>query len=276
MGDEVITNTAPVVGAGPTAGAPATTVATPTPAAAPAAAPSSNPATPASNTAPVSPDASLLGDVAATKTSPAPSAPVVKETPSAPTADAPAAEQPVAEPSAEPVKPTFEPFKLPDGITLQEDKLSEFTNDLSEFEAGTKDHASTQEFGQKLLDKHIALVTEAVTNAVKMSTDGGKAAELAKHNEWREQTKKDPIIGGNRLETTKADALKFIRMHGGSATQQQEFITLMNETGVGNHPAMIRMLAQAGKNMSEPRPLAATKPASKPVDKITKRYGNST
>lgn len=268
MGDEVITNTAPVVGAGPSAGAP-NTVATQTPTAAPEAAPSQTP----SASAPTTPDASLLGDVAATEPSPAPISPDVKETPAT---DTPAVETPATEPKpetpAEPVKPTYEAFKLPDGIQVQEDKLSEFTNDLADFELGAKDHASTQEFGQKLLDKHIVLVTDAVKNAIEMN----KSADLAKHNEWREQTKKDPIIGGNRLETTKSDALKFIRTHGGTAAQQQEFIQLMNETGVGNHPAMIRMLAQAGKNMSEPRPLAATKPASKPENPIDKRYKNST
>lgn len=276
MGDEVITNTAPVVGAGPTAGAPATTVATPTPAAAPVAAPS---ASPASNTAPVSPDTSLLGDVAATTTSPAPSAPVVKEpttAPVTPATDAPAITEPTPETPVEAVKPTYEAFKLPDGIQVQEEQLSEFTNDLADFELGAKDHASTQEFGQKLLDKHIALVTEAVTNAVKMSTDGNKAAEQAKIAEWKNQTETDPKIGGNRLETTKADAVKFIRMHGGSATEQAEVLQALRDTAAGVHPAIIRLLAQAGKNMSEPRPLAASRPASKPVDKITKRYGNST
>lgn len=269
MGDEVITNIAPVAGAGPSSGASAATVAPQTPAAAPEAAP---PVTPTATPAPSSPDASLLGDVAATTSSPAPSNP---EVPAAPDAAA-LSQTPDAAGTPEPVRPTYEAFKLPDGIQVQEEQLSEFTNDLAEFELGARDHVSTQEFGQKLLDKHIALVTEAVTNAVKQATDGGKAAELAKHNEWREQTKKDPILGGNRLETTKADALKFVRMHGGTAAQQQEFIQLMNETGVGNHPAMIRMLAQAGKNMSEPRPLAASKPASKPENPIDKRYKSST
>ena len=82
----------------------------------------------------------------------------------------------------------------------------------------------------------------------------------------------DPEIGGNRWQTTVDSATNFIRTHGGTEAQQAEFHKIMDESGLGNHPAMIRILARAGAAMSEGRPLAAQAPAVA-LSKTQKLYG---
>lgn len=169
--------------------------------------------------------------------------------------------------SAEPAPlPTFEAFKLPDGSPLDEGKLGDFTKELAEFELTSKaDHVALQEFGQKLLDRHTA--------EIQRMADYYKIAWENQKNGWKDAFEKDQEIGGNRANTTINAALQFIRTHGGTEAQQQEFRQLMDTTGVGNHPALIRVLAKANSVLSEGKPLAGTKAEKPPTSKVSRRYG---
>lgn len=167
--------------------------------------------------------------------------------------------------------PEYEAFTLPEGLTFEDDKIKEFTKDLGEFEGLAKaDHAEVQKFGQKLVDRHIAEVQETVKRLNEHYT---KAWEKQK-NDWKESFVKDPEIGGNQQDTTVKAALEFIRTHGGTDSHQKEFRDLMETTGIGNHPAMIRMLANAMKANREGGPLPAAKPVPEATSKVSKRYGN--
>lgn len=184
-------------------------------------------------------------------------------------------EQPIKEEgqSDEPAPPpTYEPFTLPEGITLEEERLKEFTGILSEFEGKTKaEHAAVQEFGQKAVDFHVAEIqktVEAYTQKIEQDWENTKKT-------WKESFMSDPELGGNRWQTTINSALSFIRTHGGNEDQQAEFRKLMNDTGIGNHPAMIRMLANAGTKMVEGAPLVAQTPLSPPKSKTQTMYGKS-
>lgn len=168
--------------------------------------------------------------------------------------------------------PTYDPFTLPEGLSLEEDRVKEFTGILSEFEQKTKaDHAEVQQFGQKAVDFHVAEVQKAVQSITQHMQDGWEKTK----NDWKESFMSDPELGGNRWQTTVDSAMNFIRTHGGNADQQAEFRKLMNDSGIGNHPAMIRLLANAGIKMSEGKPLAATAPISPPKSKTATMYGRS-
>lgn len=168
--------------------------------------------------------------------------------------------------------PTYEAFTLPEGITFEEGKLNEFTKELAEFEGLTKaDHAEMQKFGQKLVDRHITEMNDAVKRLNQHYTNSWEKQK----NDWKESFIKDPEIGGNRQDTTVKSALEFIRTHGGNETQQKEFRDLMETTGIGNHPAMIRMLANAMNTNREGGPLPGTKPVPEATSKVQKRYGNT-
>ena len=166
--------------------------------------------------------------------------------------------------------PVYEPFTLPEGVTLDKERSEKFTGLLSELETtGKVDHALVQQFGQKAVDFHLAevkRVSEEIQELYKTSWERQKT-------EWKDSFLKDPEMGGNRFQTTVDSALTFIRTHGGTPEQQTEFRNLMEESGLGNHPAMIRLLANAGRVMSEGKPLAAQRPVSAVKSKIETMYG---
>jgi hypothetical protein len=249
-------------------------VASPVPAAAPVAvtAPAPVEAAPAAPVAPVveaapvapateAPKATTaIGEALAKAAEPA-IPPVVPETPQVPEGQ-----------SAEPAPPpAYEAFKLPEGVTLEAERVGQFTSILGEFESKTKaDHAEVQSLGQKLVEYHLAQVNDGRERLF--------TALQGQHNkqvtDWLDAAKKDPEIGGNRFDTSVNAALEFIRTHGGTPAQQAEFQEAMETSGLGNHPAMIRLLARAGAAMKEPGVLAVTTPPPMPKSKTQKMYGN--
>ncbi len=176
--------------------------------------------------------------------------------------------------SAEPAPPpAYEPFKLPEGISADEKGMSTFTNLLGELELAKGDHGKTQEVGQKLVDYYVA----EQQSSLKRQQEYFVSLFDKQKTTWKEAFMKDPEIGGERWETSANAAKEFISTHGGSEAQQKELRQLMEATGVGNHPAMIRIFAKAMVNMAEGKPLPAVKPeASMPKGKIERRYGKAT
>ena len=172
--------------------------------------------------------------------------------------------------------PKYDSWTLPEGVTLDEAKIGEFTSILSLLETeGKADHTVLQREGQKLVDFHLNEVKRVQEDTVTGLTKIYQDAWDKQKNDWKEAFLNDPEIGGNRFQTTIDSASTFIRTHGGTPEQQKEFRQLMDTSGLGNHPAMIRMLAAAGKAMSEGRPVAATKPVSQPKSKTQTMYGKS-
>lgn len=259
--------------------------ATPTPAVESPAAPSPAPAvTPETPTPDAPPAESLLGaelskqtELGLEETKPA-DAPKEDAPAEAPKEDAPAED---AEPkkdeasqSVEPAPlPTYEPFALPEGFQVDEAQLGEFTKGLGELQNLTKaDKKVMQEFGQKLMDKYTANVTETLTRINEYYTNTWEKQK----SDWKDAFEKDPEIGGNRRDTTLKSAKQFIRAYGGNEEQQKALHSLLNETGLGNNPAVIRLFSKAGEQLAEGRPLPATKPPVMKQSKVGRRYGGST
>lgn len=176
-----------------------------------------------------------------------------------------------SEDPAPPTPPTYEPFTMPEGITLDAERVGKFTEILSELELGAKgiDHTLVQQFGQKAVDFHVQEVQRAVEDVTKVY----QTAWEQQKTDWKDSFLADPEIGGNRFQTTVDSARNFIRTHGGTPEQQTEFRSVMETSGLGNHPAIIRLLANAGRAMEEGRPLAATKPVSQSKSKTATLYG---
>lgn len=170
-----------------------------------------------------------------------------------------------------PITPVFEDFKIPEGVTVDAEKIGEFKTALVEFETKTKaSHEEVQAFGQSLIDRHIKGVEEAQTKLLnKLIEDGKKERES-----WKDSFLKSPEFA-NRTDTVLNSAIDAINIYGGTKEQQQEFRDLMASTGVGNHPAMIRMLSNMMIAKPEPKQLAApTIAKAAPKSQMQKRYGN--
>lgn len=166
--------------------------------------------------------------------------------------------------------PTYDPFTVPEGITLDADRVGKFTEILADLEiTGKVPHEFAQQFGQKAVDFHVQEVQKAAEDITKLYQTTWERQKT----EWKDAFLKDPEIGGNRFQTTVDAARTFIRTHGGTTEQQTEFRNLMETSGLGNHPAVIRLLANAGTAMVEGKQLAASKPVSQPKSKVNTLYG---
>lgn len=166
---------------------------------------------------------------------------------------------------------TYEPWTLPEGVTLDEAKAGEFNKLLGEFQSTTKaEQALVQKFGQELVERH---VTE-LKGAVEKVHQGFQNAWTKQTEDWKQAFISDPEIGGNRQETTVAAANEFIATHGGTPEQQGAFRKMLQDTGIGNHPEMIRLLANARNSaqFTEGKPLPGNAPTPKP-SKSQKFYG---
>jgi hypothetical protein len=181
---------------------------------------------------------------------------------------APAATEPAQAPA-----PTYETFKLPDGVSLGEKELVNFTGLLGEFETGAKaDHAQVQEFGQKLVDLYVAEVQTLGTRLQQRQVEVWNDQNA----QWVDQVRSDPEIGGNRIKTTLNIAGSVIEQYGGNAQQIAELRQAFNTTGAGNHPSIVRLLHNIGKALGEGRPVPAQKPAPAPAGKAQRRYAGNT
>lgn len=193
----------------------------------------------------------------------------------APKEDAPKTEDATAEAEVKPaeqVLPTYEAFALPEGVKVDDTRMQEFTSMLGNFETISKaDHAEAQKFGQALVEYHVSHLQDTVQQLTKAYEDSWRKQT----EDWRKQFEADPEIGGNRQDTTIAAANKFIRTHGGTEDQQKAFRSLMQKTGLGNHPDVIRILANAGmsKDHNEGTPLPAQAPAPAKMNKLQRMYG---
>lgn len=169
--------------------------------------------------------------------------------------------------------PTYEAFKFPDDVTVDNDRLSDFTKSLAEFENNSKaSHEEVQKLGQSLVDRHV----EEVRNALTRQMDGIVKQWNDKKAEWVNEFKNDPDLGGKRYETSISEAKEFIRTHGGTPEQINSFYQALKDTGMEAHPAMIRFLINV-KNSSgfrAPQQLPAQKPPTV-TSKVAKRYGSS-
>lgn len=68
----------------------------------------------------------------------------------------------------------------------------------------------------------------------------------------------DPEVGGKKLDESKAMAAKAIAHFIPKAEQRSEFSTFLNESGLGNHPLLMRLVAGAGRTLSEATTMAGT------------------
>lgn len=206
----------------------------------------------------------VVADVAA---APIPEIAVVPEPVVAPVEPTPIAESPkpllspeieevkpeTAEPVVEPIKtetelaplPVYE-FKLPEGTSTDNPAFKSFQSKLGEFQNASKaEQAVVQKLGQEMIDMHLEDVKAIIENQNKSAWDWFKN----RNKEWLENSKKDPSIGGSdeNFQATTSAAARAVGLYGGTKAQQLETAKLFQETGVENHPALLRFLSNITK-----------------------------
>lgn len=151
------------------------------------------------------------------------SAPVTTDAPAAPAAEAPGQQPPAALEYTE--------FALADGLELD-------TEVLDSFKGIAKELGITQEAAQKLIDLQGQL--EAKREAAQQKQLADQAQQ------WADAVKADKEIGGENYDKSVATAVKAIEQFG-----SPELRNLLSETGIGNHPELVKFCHRIGKALSE-------------------------
>lgn len=122
---------------------------------------------------------------------------------------------------------TYE-FKAPEGRAFDPEVIAEYSKVAKELNL-------SQEAAQRVLDSVGPKLAER------------QAAQIeAIRNGWAESSKADKEFGGEKLSENLSVAKKALDQFGTA-----ELRALLNESGIGNHPEVIRFMYRAGKAISE-------------------------
>lgn len=131
--------------------------------------------------------------------------------------------------ATDPAAPESYDLKMPEGVELDQAAAAEFT-------AIAKELKLDQAAAQKLADVGAKMAQRQVEAHAKLVES------------WVEQVKTDKEIGGDRFEENLGIARKALEAFGTPALRD-----VLNATGIGNHPEVIRAFYKVGKAISEDR-----------------------
>jgi len=167
----------------------------------------------------------------------------------------PAAEPPKTDEPAQAIDPaSYKVEGLPDGITIEDPLVKSF------LEGAAKGALSNE-----AVNSVLAEIAPKVAEQLRAPYLAWKTTNDA----WQAEVKADPDIGGAKLPQTIATIKKGIERFGGNAEQQAAINKAFNDTGAGNHPAVIKLLHSAFSKLVEGTPVVGS-PAEQ---KITKNAG---
>lgn len=119
-------------------------------------------------------------------------------------------------------------FTAPEGKAYDPEVIGQFSEVAKELNL-------PQDAAQKILDKVAPVIAERQVQAIE-----------AARNAWAVTSKADKEFGGDSLSENLAVAKKALDSFG-----SDELRTLLNQSGLGNHPEVIRFMYRAGKAISE-------------------------
>lgn len=157
-----------------------------------------------------------------------PSPPAAPVAPAAPAADPKAEATPPAQASAVPEKYSL---KLPEGSLLQ-------ASHLEGLEAFAKERGLSQEQAQALAERESATVGAFL--------DSEQKAFQERAAKWVDEVKADPEVGGAKFAESIEHTKRMLKQYA-----PPEFMKLLDDTGYGNHPALVKTLARVAKAMSD-------------------------
>lgn len=134
----------------------------------------------------------------------------------------------------------YEQFNIPEGLSLEGEQLEGFT-------AFAKEAGMTQKQAQAAIDMHSKIVTDMIA--------AHNEQQQTTMKEWLDAAKSDKQYGGDRFNENMGIAKRALETFGDEGLTQ-----VLNETGLGNHPDVIRFFFNIGKQLSEDRSLVTGKP----------------
>jgi hypothetical protein len=125
---------------------------------------------------------------------------------------------------------SYAEFSLPEGLRIDEAAFGEFSPLAKEF-------GLTQEQAQKLVDVAAGLVDRTTKTA-----EGVHADTIKK---WADDSRNDAEVGGKDFDANLGIALAAIDKFGDDELKQ-----ILDASGFGNHPAVVRLFYRVGKAAS--------------------------
>lgn len=125
----------------------------------------------------------------------------------------------------------YEDFSAPEGVELDVELTGELKTLAKELNLSQADAQRVADLGAKLAEKFAGQQTEVLAQA---------------RTEWTEQSRADKEFGGDKIDANLAVAKRALDTFGTPELRQ-----LLNESGLGSHPEIIRAFYRAGKTISE-------------------------
>ncbi len=204
---------------------------------------------------------------------PAPAKPKADAKPDAakPAAEAKPADDKAPAPASEalaetPPAHTYEAFKVPDGLKLDDERVKSFTSILDDAKL------APQERGQKLVDLFVSEVQNVQTARDQHQRDVWSKLQ----DSWKEELRTDPDVGGNRMMTSLGLSKWVIEQLGGTKRQQGELLAQLSYTGMGNNVGLVRLLNNVAEVLSEGEVVPASpRPAKDSRSRSERWYGQN-
>ncbi len=152
--------------------------------------------------------------------------------------------------SAAPAAIEYEPFAMPEGMTTDEEVLGEFKATAQELKLSQKDAQRLADIGVKMQMKQ-------------------QEAYRKTQQEWIEQSKTDKEFGGEALKENLGIAKKAME-----AFATPDLRKLLNESGLGNHPEVVRHFIRVGKAISEDGRVVTGSRSGLPADPAKRMFPN--
>lgn len=131
-------------------------------------------------------------------------------------------------PPEKPAVPEQYEFKPPEGVEFDEATIGVYAEAARE--AGLSQQAA-----------------DIVLNKIAPHLAQQQAARLAEaRNDWARQSRADAEFGGGKLDENLAVAKKAVE-----ALASPDLKTLLEQSGLGNHPEIIRLFYRAGRSLSQ-------------------------
>jgi len=151
-------------------------------------------------------------------------------------------------------------FVLPEGVTVNPDLLGEFKTTLAGLKLTQEQAQLVADLGVKQAQSILAQLGEsqaaeqaALSEAFSTGDGALPAAEFvqpaviaAQVEKWQAAVLADKELGGEKLASTVATAMKAVEALGSPALKQ-----LFDKSGLGSHPEVVRAFYKAGLLLSE-------------------------
>lgn len=136
-----------------------------------------------------------------------------------------------ADPAAPVVPEEYADFTMPEGVVLDAELGGEFKTIAKDLGLTQDQAQKVAELGAKLTQKHATHTADVLTQA---------------RAEWTRGALADGEYGGDKFNENMAFARTAMKQFG-----TPELSRLLDESGLGNHPEVIRLFYRAGKAISE-------------------------